>query len=50
MIERYLVKILNNSFVAGSPMFANGGMGGTGVNGIKGMGTDYLPPPIMSEV
>ena len=32
-------------FVAGSPVFATGGMGGTGVNegstGSIGMGTDY---------
>ena len=50
MIRKYLWIIMVYCFVAGSPAFATGGMGGTGVNqgsnSCIGMGMDYSLLPI----
>jgi len=53
MIKKYLWIIMVYCFVAGNPVFATGGIGGTGVNdsskGSIGMGTDYSLLPSLSE-
>lgn len=50
MIKKYLWIIMVYCFVAGSPAFATGGMGGTGVNESSiGVGMDYPLPPGFKE-